>query len=249
MTEHLSNNNAQGGRFPTTHWSVVYSARDGVEEDAAHNALAELCRIYWAPIYTYIRRTGCPPEDAQDRTQSFFLHILSKSTFDTANPDKGRLRSFLLGALKHHLASEFRRENAEKRGGQITTISVDMREGEEWLTRESDRELSPDKQYDRTWALTALDKVMNRMEADYAARQKDKLFTGIKGHLLWNSDATPIIEIAKELSMTEGSIRVAIHHMRKRYRKTLQREILETVATPEDAEIEIQHLRDILSGN
>lgn len=220
----------------------------GVADRAAEDALEQLCSIYWYPLYAFVRRSGRSPHDAEDLTQAFFAKVLAGDVFGSASSEKGKLRSFLLGAMKHFLASEWRKESAEKRGGGATQFSIDATQAEEWLEREGAPSESPERQFERSWAHSTLEAVMARLEEDYNSRGKGALFSAIRGHLAWNEGRKSYDEIAEELNMAEGSVRVAVHTMRKRYGANLREEILATVGDPAEVDAEVAYLKKVLSG-
>jgi RNA polymerase sigma-70 factor (ECF subfamily) len=217
-----------GPRFATTHWSVVLAA--GKSPCAQQqDALKILCQSYWFPLYAYLRRCGYDTHQAEDHTQGFFAHILEKRDLQTASPEYGRFRSFLLIRLKSFLSDERDRANAQKRGGgrKILSLSIPNAEGQ-YALDPADR-LSPEKLFEKSWALTVLERTMDRLEADMAGRGKRGLFESLKIYLTTEKDVIPYQNMATELDMTEGSIRVAVHRLRREYRRFLRNEIAQTV--------------------
>ena len=233
--------------FAATHWSLVLAAgRDGTP--GAHAALDTLCRAYWPPLYAYIRRSGCSPADAQDLTQGFFLQLLQRDFLDGVDPRKGKFRSFLLASLKHYLSNERDRARAQKRGGGLAPISIDAQDAEGRYLHEPADPMTPDKLYERRWALTVLEQALVRLQAEYAASSRGAVFEKLKGELTSDAARAPHAEIARELDMTPGAVKVAAHRLRQRFGEVLRAEIAETVARPEDIEEEIQHLFDALGS-
>ena len=227
--------------FVTTHWSVVVAAGRS-DPPRARAALELLCRHYWQPLYVYVRRVGHPPEEAQDLTQEFFARFLEHNTVAKADPARGRFRSFLLGSLKHFLAHEWEKARAQKRGGRGQIIPLAFDTAETRCAPEPANPDSPDKIFDRQWALSLLDIVLARLRADYADCGKDDLFLGLKETLTGGRSEIPYRELGGRLGMSEGAVKVAAHRLRQRYRELLREEIAHTVAGPEDAEAELRHL-------
>jgi RNA polymerase sigma factor (sigma-70 family) len=225
--------------FATTHWSVVLTAQG--ESPAAQEALEKLCRMYWRPIYSFVRRQGLAPAEAEDITQGFFAQLLERRSFGAVRKEKGRLRSFLLASLKYFLADEQRRAMAIKRGkGQSRKLSglEELRALEE----QPADVLSPDQIYERRWALTVLEHVINRLKDEYRAAGNAALFDSLKQLLPDEPGAPSQAEIAARLGMTENAIRQAFYRFRQRYQSLLREEIAHTVATPGDIEDELRHL-------
>lgn len=235
---------APGAReFHTTRWSLVLAAQHGGDASSAVQAMAELCRDYWYPLYAFVRRRGHSPHDAQDLTQSFFASLLeTKAT--AAEPGRGRFRSYLLGALKHFLANDFHRENAQKRGGGQPLVEWDSLEPEARYALEPAEDGDHEALYDRRWALELLDRAMSRLRTEFAAKKDEATFEALKGTL---SGAEGVrAELAEQLGMTEGALKVAVHRLRQRYREVVRAEIAETVDSPADVEDEMRHLVTVL---
>jgi len=225
--------------FTTTHWSVVLEAQG--ESPGAHEALENLCRSYWRPIYSFARREGTNPEEAKDITQGFFALILERKDFQSVRQEKGRLRSFLLASLKHFMANERREAATIKRGGGQTLIPLD--EVEFYDSGEFDREtLSADLLYDRRWAFTVLDRVFARLREESQASANTPLLERLNTWLSDEPDRPSQAEIAREFGMTENAVKQAFHRLRQRYRQVLREEVAHTVATPAEIEDELRHL-------
>jgi RNA polymerase sigma factor (sigma-70 family) len=231
----------KGANFLPTHWTVVLAAGSNDSADA-RDALEKLCRAYWPPIYAFIRRQGHNPHDAQDLTQGFFARLLEKNCIADADRSKGRFRSFLLGTLKHFLANEWDKANAQKRGGGRALIPIDVASAETSCGIELADNLTADKVFERRWALTLLDQVLRRLRHDFANEGKEKLFEQLKQTLTEDSRSVPYAEIATRLGTSEGAIKVAVHRLRQRYRELLRAEIASTVAGPDEVEDEIRNL-------
>jgi RNA polymerase sigma-70 factor (ECF subfamily) len=247
-SEHRLPGQDGGASFRTTHWSVVLAA-GRADSTTAREALERLCRAYWYPLYAYVRRRGCSPEDAEDLTQAFFARLLQKRWPDAADRGRGRFRSFLLGALKHFLANEWDKAHAQKRGGRVQVVSLDAPSGEERLRQEPEaREASPDREFDRRWALALLDTVLARLAREYAAAGKTRLFERLKVSLGADRQSLDYPVLARELALSEGAARVAVHRLRQRYRALLRDEIAQTVASPAEVEDELRQLFAALAG-
>ena len=233
--------------FTPTHWSVVLAA-GGSDSTHARTALEKLCRAYWPPIYSFVRRQGHSPHDAQDLTQEFFARLLEKNYLADVDRSKGRFRSFLLASLKHFLANEWDKSQAQKRGGGQILIPFDVATVETSCGFEPADNSSADKIFERRWALTLLDQVLRRLRAEYARDGKEKLFEQLKPTLTEASREVRYAEIAERLGTSEGAVKVAVHRLRHRYRELLRAEIAETVASPAEVEDEIRNLFAALAG-
>lgn len=227
--------------FTTTHWSVVLAAGQGASPQAT-DALGKLCRTYWHPLFLYVRRLGHNAEQAQDLTQEFFARLLEKNYIEAADPEKGRFRSFLLTAFKRFLANEWDRANRQKRGGGQHVISLDEMNVEGKFLAEPTDPMTPEKAFDRRWALRLLEEVLNRLEKEYSANGKSKVFEELQVLLTGEKSQSPYVEIAARLRMSEGTLKVTVHRLRQRYRELLRLEVANTVASPEDIDGEIRHL-------
>ncbi len=235
-----------GAAFMTTHWSVVLEAQG--ESPAAQEALEKLCRTYWRPIFAFLRRQGLPPEQAEDITQGFFAQLLERRKFSALRKEKGRLRSFLLGALKYFVADEQRRSMAIKRGkGQRLIPLEEFRAGER-IDMEPSDPMTAEMIYERRWALTVLERVLSRLKDEYVAAGNAALFDALK-ELLPDEPGSPSqAEIAARLGMTENAVRQAFYRFRQRYQSLLREEIAHTVATPGDIEDELRHLIAVIEA-
>jgi RNA polymerase sigma factor (sigma-70 family) len=232
--------------FTTTHWSVVLEAQG--ESPAAQEALEKLCRTYWRPIFAFLRRQGLPPEEAEDITQGFFAQLLERRKFSALRKEKGRLRSFLLGALKYFLADEQRRAMAIKRGKGQRLISLEELRAGERIDIEPSDPMTAEMIYERRWALTVLERVLSRLKDEYVGAGNTALFDALK-ELLPDEPGSPSqAEIATQLGMTENAIRQAFYRFRQRYQSILREEIAHTVATPADIEDELRHLIAVIEA-
>ena len=226
--------------FTTTHWSVVLEARG--ESPAAQEALENLCRTYWRPIYSFVRREGVRPEEAKDITQGFFALILERKDFHSVRQEKGRLRSFLLASLKHFMANERRDAAAIKRGGGQALIPLDGIALENSVEFDRSEMLSADRLYDRRWAFTVLDRVFARLREEARGSASAPVQERLNMLLSDEPDRPSQAEIAREFGMTENAVKQAFHRLRQRYRQLLREEVAHTVATPAEIEDELRHL-------
>ncbi|MEW6360435.1 MAG: sigma-70 family RNA polymerase sigma factor [Planctomycetota bacterium] len=228
-------------RFATTRWSIVLAA-GGESTPRAREALATLCQGYWFPLYAYVRRQGRNADEAQDLTQEFFARFLEKNYFRTLDPKKGKFRAYLLASMKHFLANEWDRVHAQKRGGGRAPIPLDFDAAEGRYALEPTHDLTAERIFERRWALTLLEQVLARLRQDFAEAGKEGLFNRLKEFLAADKKTIPYRQVAEELGMTEGAVKVAIHRLRKRYRERLRMEIAQTVADPSEIEDEIRFL-------
>ena len=242
----MSSLDSHSPAFATTRWSVVLAA--GSNDTApARDALAKLCRTYWYPLYTFVRRRGHSAEDAQDLTQEFLARLLEKNWVGHADKSKGRFRTFLLSAMKHFLADEWDKARAQKRGGDVSFVSLQFDLAETRYGREPSAEVSPERNFELRWALTLLEEVLNRLRADYAQEGKAELFAALHPCLVGDRTEQPYAEIAKSLGASESMVKSAVHRLRQRYRQLLREEIANTVAGPEEVDEELRHLFAVLS--
>lgn len=232
--------------FHTTRWSLVLAAQRRTDTTEARDALASLCRDYWYPLYAFVRRRGFSAHDAQDLTQGFFADLLGRHT-TLADPAKGKFRSYLLGALKHYLANEFHRQQAEKRGGDQHPVSWDAIEAESRYALEPSDQLDADLVYDRRWALEILSRAMEKLRAEYEDKGDAGQFDALKGCLSGVEEGVRA-ELAERLGMTGGALKVAIHRLRQRFRDALRAEIGQTVDHIADIDSEMKHLVRVLRG-
>lgn len=211
-------------------------------------ALEELCRTYWYPLYVYVRRHGHSREDAEDLTQGFFARLLEKNYLEGVTSDKGKFRSFLLVALKRFMANEWDRANTQKRGGGMTPLSLDWQDAETRYQINPADNLSPDKLYDRAWAVVVLEHVITRLRDENVAEGKGGQYEILKPFLMVGRGEIPYAQAATTLKMTEGAVRVAVHRLRQRYRVLLREEVVQTLASPTQADEEMRALFSALAG-
>jgi RNA polymerase sigma factor (sigma-70 family) len=231
-------------QFPTTRWSLVVAAGDPRPKNA-RSALVSLCENYWYPLYAYLRRRGYSADQAQDLTQEFFLRVLEGRYLDRADPEKGRFRSFILTSLKFFVADEGDRDRARKRGGG-SVEPLEFTSGEERYQREPGHDETPERIFERRWALSVIDRVVEKLREEFVHHGRPEHFDRLKMFLLGQSDA-PYAALAREMNTSEGALKVAIHRFRKRYRELFRQEIADTVADPGDVESELRFLAAVLS--
>lgn len=230
-----------GDVFATTHWTVVLAAgRRSTPQ--ADSALEQLCQTYWFPLYAYVRRRGHTKEDAEDLTQAFFARFLAKNYLDGLSAERGRFRAFLLASLKHFLANEWDRSQRQKRGGSTSHLSLDWQTADTQFQIAATAEPSPDKAFDREWAVALLAKVIERLKAECVVEGKTNLFEQLKIFLTAGKGELSHAAAAQRLGLDESAVRVAVHRLRKRYRQLLRDEIAQTLADTGDVEEEMRAL-------
>lgn len=227
-------------RFNETHWSMVIAA--GQKDSQAGEALQRLCQIYWYPLYAFVRRQGHGKSDAEDLTQEFFARLLARDDLATVDREKGRFRSFLLASMKHFLANEWDREQAQKRGGGKRILSIKLEEPESKYAVEPFHDITPDKLYDRRWAMTVLHQVTAKLREEMRAEGKDVQFEQMKIFLAGGKGEVRYAEVAQNLGISEAAVKTAVHRLRRRYRQLLSAEIADTVETKQDVEQELRYL-------
>lgn len=236
---------AGGPVFATTRWSLVLNAALENSPEADH-ALAELCRVYWYPLYAYVRRFGRDPHTSQDLTQEFFARLLQKNYIGTADRKRGKFRWFLLTAFKCFLANEWDRERALKRGGAQTVLSLDSMSAEERYLLEPEESLTADQLYDRRWALDLLERARARLRADHTSTEKARRLELLEQYLPGEAPRLSQAEAATQLGMTENAVKQEVHRLKKRFGEVLRQEISQTVAHPDEVEEELRYLVDVL---
>ena len=232
---------SDASRFATTRWSVVLAA--GSPSSSHHEqALGALCETYWFPLYAYLRRRGYDTHQAEDTIQAFFTRLLEKNGLHRANQNRGKFRSFLLASLKNLLADEWDRGQAKKRGGQSKILSLDVATAETRYTFELTDRLSPEKLFERYWALMVLKQAMDHLKTESVTAGKIQLFDYLKAYLAGDNNTVSYKSVAVRLDMTEGAVKAAVHRLRRRYRELVRQEIAQTVASEEQLEEEIRDL-------
>lgn len=230
--------------FRTTRWSLIVAAQN-VNKTKARQALAELCELYWYPVYAYIRRTGHNADRAQDLTQELFARLIEKHNFAAADRSRGRFRNYLLGAVRHFLANEFDRATAAKRGGGQSVLALDFPDAERMYGVEPVDERTAEQIFERRWALMLLARTLTEVRDVYAKAGNEELFDRLSGSLTGESEGYSTV--ADDLDMTEAAVKVAAHRLRRRYRDRLRAIIADTVETPADVDDEIRALFAVIS--
>lgn len=236
----------QGPRsFPTTEWTMVLEACHQ-DSPQAERALEKLCRTYWYPLYSFVRRSGYSPQEAQDLTQSFFAHLLEKNLLAKVRRERGRFRSFLLACLKNFLSLERQKAQAQKRGGDQQFLFLDVESAEARLDEEPAEVMTPERVYTRSWALTVLEEAFRQIEKDYRDSGKEHLFERLKPFLLGKKMPVTYAEVAKDLEATEGAIKMMVKRLRERYRHALRSVVASTVPSSEQIDAELRELLEEL---
>jgi RNA polymerase sigma-70 factor (ECF subfamily) len=228
-----------GDMFATTRWSLVAAAGDPAAPES-RQALADLCGQYWYPVYAYVRRRGYDRHKAEDLTQGFFARLLEKNDLAAADRTRGRFRSFLLAACQHFLANQFDHDTAKKRGGRQAPVRLDFAAADTRYAAEPAHADTPEKLFDRRWALDLLDRALSELRSEYEESGRGKLFDELKG-CLGGADVA-YADLAGRLGLTEGAVKVAVHRLRQRYRDRLRAAIAETVGAPDDVDDEVRDL-------
>jgi RNA polymerase sigma-70 factor (ECF subfamily) len=237
----------RGDIFVTTRWTVVLHAgrKSSPQSD---RALGELCQTYWYPLYAYVRRKGKTKEDAEDLVQAFFEKFLGKNYLEGLSAGRGKFRAFLLASLKHFLANEWDKSQRQKRGGGVTHLSLDWQSADARFHIDPPDPSSPEKTFDREWALALLERVITRLRDECIAEGKARLFEQAKGFLMVGETAIPYAQAAQALNLDEGAVRVAVHRLRARYRALLREEIAQTLDDPAQVAEELRSLQAALAS-
>jgi len=232
-------------RFTTTHWSVVLTCGTG-DTVRSGAAMEQLCRPYWYPLYAYVRRRGHPVEEAKDLTQEFFARLIEKGWVTAADANKGRFRTFLLTALNHFLAKEWRRERAAKRGGGSRPIFLDDTAEARYIN-EPAYGTNPQRLYERRWALSVFDQALHRLRAQYVTLGKEQHYECFKKFLSIQPGDGEYAAVGQELEMSPGAVAAAVHRLRQQYRDAVRAEVSQTVESPGELEEEMRWLLQALS--
>jgi RNA polymerase sigma-70 factor (ECF subfamily) len=228
-------------RWVTTSWTQVLAARDAPSSES-RQALESLCRTYWYPLYTFVRRQGEGPDDARDLTQAYFALLLEKGYLEDFDPARGRFRVFLMASIRNFLSKERERARAWKRGGQAEIVSLDAKDVEGRYRLEPVDQLTPEQVFERRWALTLLERVLDRLGQELAAAGREKEFERLKGFLTGEQPKVPYRDVAAELGTSEGAVKTSVHRLRQRFGALLREAIAETVASPNEVDDEVRHL-------
>ena len=234
------------GGFVTTDWSAVLQAGQSPSPLVA-GALEKLCRTYWPPLYSYVRRKGLSPHDAEDLTQEFFGRLLRLNSLSRVGREKGRFRTFLLASVNHFLSDEWDRARAQKRGGGQRLQFFDETNAEEQFQAEGQPAASPERQFDRRWALTVLNGALNQLSAEQTQAGKAAQFAALKNFLSAEAAAGEYDALAASLNLTPGAIAVAVHRLRQRYGELVRAEVANTVANPADVDAELDYLCELVA--
>lgn len=234
-----------GEEFITTEWSRVLAARDGSDSDA-RCALETLCQTYWYPLYAFVRRQGYEPDEARDLTQAYFAELLEKDFLDDVEPDRGRFRSFLLASLKNFMSHERDRARALKRGGATVTISLEETTVDGYIDDQPVDRLTPEEVFERKWALTVLQRAIERVRQEVRDSGTEARFEVLKPYLTGEAGRAPYREVATELGMSEAALRGAVLRLRRRFGKALRTEVTDTVADPAEVDDEIRRLLTVI---
>jgi len=245
--DHSADPNPGPDGFLSTRWSVVLDV-GGQDQVRVREALETLCSTYWYPLYAFVRRRGVDAEEAQDVTQGFFARLLEQRDLAGLDPARGRLRAFLLASMKHYLANHRDHQRAQKRGGGREPLSLDMSGADERYGLAAATALSPERLFERAWALALLERVLARVRSKYAGRGREALFEELKGTLTGTQPEGGLAAVGERLDMTEGSVKVAAHRLRESYRSELRSEVAGTLEDPSQVEEELQDLFRALGG-
>ena len=237
-----SSGRAGEARFAATRWSVVAAAGGDRDATGTRKAMEALAQAYWFPLYAFVRRQGEGPAQAEDLVQEFFATLIEKEYLAQVDRAKGKFRSFLLAAMKHFLSKERDKARAKKRGGGRRVIALDALDAEARYALEPADRQTPERLFDRRWALAALELVLGRLAREYAAGGKAELYAAIQPSLTGGAEALDTDRAATALKMTPGAVRTAVHRLRRRYRDLLKAEIAQTVRSPGQIEEEISYL-------
>jgi len=251
MNIRAENGQAHSDLFPSTHWSVVVAAgRSGAEPEMADAALAELCRVYWAPLYTFVRSRGHTVHDAQDLTQSFFAYVLEHRVYARADRQKGRFRSFLLASLKNFLADAADRERTLKRGGAqiFLPLHEEQAQDAEALFQTYNGMTNEDRLFDRSWAEALVSAALERLSMEYKRETKEQLFNDLRIFIAGGAEPPPTYaELTNRLGITESTLRSHVTRLRARYREALRAEVRRTVDTEKQVDQELRELLHVLT--
>lgn len=244
----MASNRDQSGfeRFPETRWSLVRQA--GSDTPVARRALEEICQSYWGPLYAFARRSGQSPSDAEDLTQEFVARLLEKETFAKVRQEGGKLRSFLLAALRNFLTDQVRRERAAKRGGGRRPLSLEVDGVEASFAASLAENETPQTAFEKQWALGLVDAAFSKVEREYVTSGRATIFDALCPYLHGDDPARSYAQVADELSMQEGAVKVAVHRLRQRYRRCFEEVVLETVESEAEVAEEMAFIHEVLSA-
>ena len=241
MQEHITH----GAQFPATPWTQVSNACG--DDTLARSSLENICRLYWAPLYAFARRNGMNPEEAEDVTQALFMHLLSDTSLRHADRTKGKLRSYLLGAIKNFIINWRRAENTIKRGGRLERVDFDASEVEAVCADGRQDGLTPDAFFERRWAVALLDHAMRDLENEQLRSGKANTFAVLSEYLMMHGKEADHSIAARKLNMNDGAVRVAVHRLRKRFRELVRFHVAATVGSEDEVDDELRHLLSLYS--
>ena len=243
----MNGGNAAAG-FHTTHWSIVLACGGEADTQQARDALAQLFKSYWYPLYAYVRRRGYNEHDAEDLVQAFCVHLQEKHALAKADPLRGKFRTFLLSSLQNFLANEHVRANAQKRGGGENFVFIDAETAHERYRAEPTHASTPDAIFEKRWAHALLEQTLSGLRSDFSRRGKERLFDGLSPFLTSDAREESYQSAANRLGLPLSAIKTSVHRMRQDYRSRLREEIGRTVATPQEIDEELLHLRKVLAS-
>lgn len=247
MSDTTKEEPSSASAFPGTRWSLVIAASEG-SEDSKFSALSELCEIYWYPIYAYVRRWGRNPDEAEDLTQGFLADLLRREDLGKAQQERGRMRSYLLAALKNYVTSRYHHDTRQKRGGKdLQLISIEHEVAEHRFQNEPSGDEDPAQLFDRQWAVSLMNRIYERISDENKDANQAKTFEALTPYLAGGEERGDYARISEQLDVSEASLRVSVHRLRKRYRQILEEEVLQTLSDPTQLEEEIRHLRSAFS--
>ncbi|HEY3863277.1 MAG TPA: sigma-70 family RNA polymerase sigma factor [Verrucomicrobiae bacterium] len=247
LSESSPDNSEDARQFRSTHWSVVLAAGEAPSAENSQ-ALEKLCRAYWYPLYAFVRRQGWSPHDSQDLTQAFFARLLEKNALSKADPSKGKFRSFLLASLNNFLNNERDKMHRLKRGGGVEFLPLELEQGEERYRSEPPSAQSPETIFERHWAQTVVERVVARLNEEFASAGQKERFAALKDFLMGDAQGASYAEAARRLGISVAAVTSAIHRMRERFRELFRREIAGTLDSPDETDDEIRRLLTALGG-
>lgn len=248
QSDHSSHSSSHPKAFQTTHWSLIQKANDSDNHELAAEALETLCQGYWQPIYSFLRRQGLPPHEAQDITQGFFTVLLEKNKLQHVDQARGRFRSFLLKSLKNYHANERAKAAAQKRGGSEKTFSLDQLKAEQHFEAESSLSLTAEQAFDRKWAQSVIEHATRKLREEYTKAGSENRYAALQRFLLCDPKESEAYQsLAEKLNLTESGLRSAVHRMRRRFAQLFHDEIANTVSDPTDIADEVSYLWKVLS--
>ncbi len=244
----LAGDSGTAHAFRSTHWSVVLAAGEQ-NSPQGQEALARLCQTYWLPVYAFIRKRGYAPDQSKDLTQEFFEKFLEKNSVARAVRERGRFRSFLMTAVTNFLHKAHERSQAQKRGGGQPHVSLEALDPEQaYLAQLSAQTTDPVREFELRWALSVLDRVMQRLRQEFRENGREGLFDALQAHLWGDTDSVPYLELAERFNLSVANVKTTAMRCRRRYQLLLRDEIAQTVAQPGEIDEEIRYLMRLFSS-